>query len=83
MIHTWIREHHQQVKQMGTGVRILPFFLPTPSPWLNPIEPRWFHAKKAIVEPDDLLSDKQLAQRICAHFACSCEPHLDLVEKVS
>jgi transposase len=82
-VRTWIREHNRQVKEMGKGVRILPFFLPTQSPWLNPIEPKWVHAKKAIVEPDALLSAKQLAQRICAHFACSYEPHLALVEEVS
>ena len=37
-VRTWIREHNQQVKQDGKGVRILPCFLPTKSPWLNPIE---------------------------------------------
>ena len=83
MVRTWIRSHNQQVKQTGQGVRILPFFLPTQSPWLNPIEPRWVHAKKAIVEPDSLLSARQLAERICVHFGCSYEPHLALVEKVS
>jgi hypothetical protein len=83
MVRTWIREHNQQVKQTGKGVRILPFFLPTKSPWLNPIEPRWVHAKKAVVEPDGLLSAQQLAERICAHFGCSYEPHLAIVEKVS
>jgi hypothetical protein len=25
--------------------------LPVKSPWLNPIEPRWLHGKRAIVEP--------------------------------
>jgi hypothetical protein len=38
MVRTWIREHNQQVKQSGTGVRILPFLLPKQCPWLNPIE---------------------------------------------
>ncbi|MDQ6661642.1 MAG: transposase [Chloroflexota bacterium] len=83
MVRSWLREHNQQAKQTGKGVRILPYFLPTQSPWLNPIEPRWVHAKKAIVEPDGLLSAQQLAERICAHFACSYEPHLALVEEVS
>lgn len=83
LVRTWIREHNQQVKQAGKGVRIVPFFLPTQSPWLNPIEPKWVHAKKAVVEPDGLLSAQQLAQRICTHFACSYEPHLTLVEVVS
>jgi DDE superfamily endonuclease len=82
-VRTWIREHNSQVKQEGKGVRILPFFLPTKSPWLNPIEPKWVHAKKAIVEPDGLLSAQQLAERICAHFGCSYEPPLSIVEEVA
>jgi len=83
MVRTWIREHNQQVKQEGQGVRILPFFLPTKSPWLNPIEPKWVHAKKAIVEPDGVLSAKLLAERVCAHFGCSYEPLLSIVEEVA
>src|SRR5947209_4551997 len=67
MVRTWIREHNQQVKQTGKGVRILPFLLPTQSPWLNPIEPKWVHGKKAIVEPKSLLTAQQLAERICSH----------------
>ncbi|OLB63376.1 MAG: hypothetical protein AUH94_03670, partial [Ktedonobacter sp. 13_2_20CM_2_54_8] len=59
MVRTWIREHNQQVKQTGKGVRILPFLLPTQSPWLNPIEPKWVHGKKAIVEPNSLLTAQQ------------------------
>jgi transposase len=82
-VRTWIREHNQQVKQTGKGVRILPFFLPTKSPWLNPIEPKWVHGKRAVVEPNALLSAKQLAERICAHFGCSYDPHLVLSEKVA
>jgi transposase len=82
-VRTWIREHNQQVRQDGKGVRILPFFLPTKSPWLNPIEPKWVHGKRAVVEPTALLSAKQLAERICAHFGCAYEPHLVLSEKVA
>jgi transposase len=81
IVRTWIREHNHQVKQEGKGVRILPFFLPTKSPWLNPIEPKWVHAKKALVEPNGLLSAQQLADRICAHFGCSYEPPLSIVEE--
>ena len=40
-----------QVKQQGQGVRILVCYLPVKSPWLNPIEPKWVHSKRAIVEP--------------------------------
>jgi transposase len=83
MVRNWIREQNQQVKQTGKGVRILPFFLPTQSPWLNPIEPKWVHAKKTVAELEGLLSAKQLAERTCAHFGCSYKPHLAIVEKVS
>jgi transposase len=83
IVRTWIREHNQQVKQTNTGVRILPFRLPTQSPWLNPIEPKWVHGKRAVVEPNGLLSAKQLAERVCSHFGCSYETHLAIPEKVA
>lgn len=83
LVRTWIREHNSKVKQQSKGVRILPFFLPTKSPWLNPIEPRWVHAKKAVVEPNGLLTANQLVLRICAHFGCSFEPPLSIVEEVA
>jgi hypothetical protein len=57
-------------------VRILPFLLPTQSPWLNPIEPKWVHGKRNVVEYEGLLTAQQLAERICAYFGCSYEPHL-------
>lgn len=78
IVRTWIREHNQQVKQTGKVVRILPFQLPTKSPWLNPIEPKWVHGKRAVVEPARLLSVSGLAQRICASFGCFYEPYLCL-----
>jgi transposase len=83
IVRTWIREHNQQVKQADKGVRILPFRLPTQSPWLNPIEPKWVHGKRAVVEPRSLLSAKQLAERVCSHFECSYETHLVIPEKVA
>jgi transposase len=83
IVRTWIREHNQQVKQAGNGVRILPFRLPTQSPWLNPIEPRWVHGKRAVVEPRSLLTASQLAKRVCVHFGCSYETHLAIPEKVA
>src|SRR6266536_5428613 len=68
-VRTWIREHNQQVKQMGKGVRILPFLLPTQSPWLNPIEPKWVHGKQNVVETNGVLTAKQLAERVCAEYS--------------
>lgn len=82
-VRRWIRQHNQQVKRSGEGVRILPFLLPTQSPWLNPIEPKWVHAKRNVVETDGLLSARQLAERVCAYFHCSYEPHLVIPEKVA
>ena len=82
-VRTWVRSHNQQVKQAGKGVRILPFFLPKQSPWLNPIEPKWVHGKRNVIERDGVLSARQLAKRVCAYFACSSEPHLSIPEKVS
>src|SRR5258708_5472991 len=83
LVRAWIREHNSQVKAEGKGVRILPCYLPTKSPWLNPIEPKWVHGKRAVVEPDGLLSAQQLAERVCAHFGCSYEPHLVIPEKLA
>ena len=51
----WVLAHNQEAKRAG-GVRIVACFLPVKSPWLNPIEPKWAHGKKAIVEPERLLS---------------------------
>jgi hypothetical protein len=49
-------------------VRILTFLLPVKSPWLNPIEPRWIHAKRAVVEPSGELTAMELKRRLCVHF---------------
>jgi transposase len=72
----WIREHNHEVKHAGTGVRILACRLPLKSPWLNPIEPKWVHGKRAIIEPDRLLSAAETEERICAHFHCPLQDHL-------
>ena len=84
-VRTWIREHNRQVKQTNKGVRLLPLLLPKQSPWLNPIEPKWVHGKRAVVEPNGLLTARQLAERVWAYYRCSYEPHVSLPdsEKVS
>jgi DDE superfamily endonuclease len=81
-VRAWIRAHNQQVKQQGHGVRILSCYLPVKSPWLNPIEPKWVHGKRAIVQPDRLLSAHEVADQACAFFGCLHEDHL-IQEKVS
>ena len=75
-VRSWIREHNRQVKRQGKGVRILACYLPSKSPWLNPIEPKWLHGKRAIAEPARVLPADELADRVCARFDCAHEPHL-------
>ena len=41
-------------------MRIVACSLPIKSPWLNPIEPKWVHGKRAIVEPDRLLTAQEI-----------------------
>ena len=42
-VREWIRAHNREAKQSGDGegIRILVVGLPTKSPWLNKIEPKW------------------------------------------
>ncbi len=46
-----MRAHNQQVTAGTAAVRIVACPLPVKSPWLNPIEPKWVHGKRRIVEP--------------------------------
>ncbi len=72
----WIRDHNRQVKQERRGVRIIACQLPVKAPWLNPIEPKWVHGKRAVVESARLLSAAELEERICARFGCHIQEHL-------
>jgi transposase len=69
-VQQWIRNHNRQVKQSGSGVRLIVCKLPVKSPWLNAIEPKWIHAKRAIVEPGRKLTAQALKTRVCAYFDC-------------
>lgn len=40
--------------------------LPVKSPWLNPIEPKWVHSKRRIVEPERVLSLREVEEQVCA-----------------
>lgn len=82
-VQGWIRAHNRAVRTSGQGVRIIVCALPSKSPWLNPIEPHWMHGKRAVAEPDGLLSPEELERRICAHYGCNMEPHLALPEMVA
>jgi DDE superfamily endonuclease len=82
-VRAWIHVHNQTVKWQGYGVRILSCSLPVKSPWLNPIEPKWVHGKRAIVAPARLLSAQEIADRVCAHFGCSHDTHLAIPDNVA
>jgi transposase len=82
-VRTWIRAHNRTVKATPHGVRIVSCLLPTKSPWLNPIEPKWVHTKRKVVDPDHLLSAAELIDRVCAALGCSHEDHLRIPEKVA
>jgi transposase len=69
-VQAWLRTHNRAVKRRGHGVRIIACGLPTKSPWLNPIEPKWLHGKRATCEPDGELTVKELRRRLCAHYGC-------------
>jgi hypothetical protein len=82
-VHTWLREHNQRVKAGQPGVRIVVCLLPSKSPWLNAIEPKWVHGKRAVIEPDRLLSAQELADRVSAYYGCPHEPHLVQPQKAA
>lgn len=82
-VHCWIASHNREVKETGCGVRIVVCFLPKRSPWLNPIEPMWVHAKRKVVEPDGLLTTDELAARVCGVFGCAHESHLTIPQEVA
>ncbi len=83
MVRDWIRSHNRQVKQTGQGVRIVACLLPSKSPWLNPIEPKWVHGKRAVSEPDRLLSADELEARVCGYYGCPREAHLVMPKNVA
>lgn len=71
-VKQWIRQHNRQVRQDG-GVRLLTCLLPARSPWLNPMEPIWLHAKRKVAQPDGELSVQTLKDRLCSVFNTSLQ----------
>jgi transposase len=81
-VMSWIRAHNRQVladrREGGgkAGVQLIPCFLPSKSPWLNSIEPKWVHGKRAVVEPCAKLPAQHLAERVCNYYGCDHLDHL-------
>jgi len=82
-VRAWIRAHNRRVKQGGSGVRIVACYLPSKSPWLNPIEPKWAHGKRRVVEPARLLPAAELSARVCAAFGCAHESYLNISDNAA
>jgi transposase len=82
-VRDWLREHNRAARaaqrQGQPAVRIMACWLPVKSPWLNVIEPKWVHGKKAIVEPERKLTAAEVRERVQAHFGC--EPVEPLKQK--
>ena len=75
-VRAWIKAHNR-VARTGGGVRVIVCRLPVKAPWLNPIEPKWVHGKRAVVEPDRKLAADELKRRICDYYGC------ELVEPIA
>ena len=74
-VSDWLAEHNSRVKH-GRGVQVVLCPLPVKSPWLNNIETRWGPAKRAILEPDRLLTAEEVVARVCEHFGVIPLPYL-------
>lgn len=67
-VRAWLKRYRQQARLSG-GVHLFVCHLPSKSPWLNPIEPRWVHAKRQTLAASPVpLLPYQVRQRLCAYF---------------
>lgn len=82
LVRDWVRAHNQAVQRSARGVTLAPCLLPSRSPWLNPIEPKWLHAKRRIIEPDRVLSVVEVEDRVCHVFNCPRLVRLSLSNSV-
>src|SRR5262249_16621651 len=67
-VRHWIHQHNRQGKRGAVGVRIVVCQWPSKSPWLNPIEPKWVHGKRAVSEADRRLRADELVTRVYAYY---------------
>jgi hypothetical protein len=83
-VRHWMRQPNQPVKRgAAVGVRLVVCPLPSKSPWLNPLEPKWVHGKRAVSEADRLLHADELEARVYAYYRCEPEAHLVMPKKVA
>jgi hypothetical protein len=82
-VRGWIAAHNAEAKAGQAAVRIVACPLPTKSPWLNPIEPKWVHGKKRVVEPARLLSAADLEERVYAALGADHADHLTMPKQAA
>jgi hypothetical protein len=82
-VAAWIAAHNRQVRTGDAAVRIVPCPLPTKRPWLNPIEPKWVHGKRRILEPARLLPMDELESRVYDALGADHADHLTIPEKAA
>jgi hypothetical protein len=68
-VKDWMRRHNRQAKKEGS-LRLLVVRLPKKSPWLNNIEAKWVHGKRAVAEPERVLPSDELEERLCRYYRC-------------
>jgi hypothetical protein len=67
-VRQWIDRHNRRVYRAKRGCRIRVCGLPIKAPWLNPIEPKWVHGKRAVADADRKLTAAEVKERVFAHF---------------
>jgi transposase len=82
-VTAWIAAHNRAVKAGNAQIRMVVCPLPIKSPWLNPIEPKWVHGKKRIVEPARLLTLDELEARVYDALGADHADHLVMPEKAA
>jgi hypothetical protein len=82
-VRDWIAAHNRAVKAGEAAVRIVVCPLPIKSPWLNPIEPKWTHGKRRVVEPARLLTMEELETRVYQALGADHADHLTMPAKAA
>jgi DDE superfamily endonuclease len=82
-VRGWIAAHNRAVKAGEAAVRIVACPLPIKSPWLNPIEPKWVHSKRRVVEPARLLTIDELESRVYDALGADHTPHLTMPKQAA
>jgi DDE superfamily endonuclease len=77
---SWHKTHNQAArrerKDGKAALTIIPCWLPVQSPCDSPIEPKWLHGKRAVVEPERILPLSELTERVCAYYQVPALPLL-------